>query len=807
MTVDADSSASIALSASDANADDILTFIILALPANGSLGDPGAGPIAATGYTVTANGHEVTYTPNPGFEGEDSFTFAASDGQLESQPATVSVRIITEAPAQTFDAEVTVESLNVAAGTSAEITNNAVVTVSGDATVDGTLFARSGRIRLRVGGNLTINGTIRAVDAEGVADDEARLADQTGGIQVLVGSGVVTIGSTAVFNASGPILITDDEALLERTPAEMFDEVEDVSADTMPTLVPLPEGNPAFGGGAPGKVNIGPRLQDGVLPPVTVSGVWPPGGAPPPPGDRPILILRFNGARDLNLDNWTVNGPAAPAGAAADQTADPGANAGGARGRDGLRLNIRNDGGPIRIVNNVVFNLANGGDGGAATSVCATATGGNGGNSGNARLTAAGGIDISEGTLTINPGRGGNGGEARVELGASGAAGCPGQTGRSATATGGRGGDNTKQIFVRGNVEGLANVVIGSLDGGFGGDATAFGCDGGEGDSCCDGGAGGSATATGGRGGSASLVVGDSGVASTSVTGGDGGESTAFGGNGGDGGGCKLEDGGDGGGGGKATSIAGAGGGASHDAGPATGGNGGDANSLGGEGGNGGDSGLGDPGIGGAGGVGVATAGGGGAAAAAGSAGEATPVDGEDGADGGDITVTLYCIDFRFLGEGSDSLDPGEHEAPVFDTDDTTQLGTVTVTFVDEFGASFARSDTPVSHVGLDGATLEIDVSSLALELPSGVVSGLQIAPLYGVNIAQARPLEIHAFDRLGQTIGTRAFTEIPDNQGSFDDPTPLNAEFAVEESVTTFRIVVPPQTFVTIIRIYLVDP
>jgi hypothetical protein len=44
--------------------------------------------------TVTINGDDtLTYTPNPGFDGTDAFTYRATDGQLDSNDATVTVSV------------------------------------------------------------------------------------------------------------------------------------------------------------------------------------------------------------------------------------------------------------------------------------------------------------------------------------------------------------------------------------------------------------------------------------------------------------------------------------------------------------------------------------------------------------------------------------------------------------------------------------------------------------------------------------------------------------------------------------------
>ena len=68
------------LTCTDKN-DNTLTLSIASGPANGALGAINQGRGA------------VTYTPNVGFTGTDSFTFSASDGAAESSPATVTITV------------------------------------------------------------------------------------------------------------------------------------------------------------------------------------------------------------------------------------------------------------------------------------------------------------------------------------------------------------------------------------------------------------------------------------------------------------------------------------------------------------------------------------------------------------------------------------------------------------------------------------------------------------------------------------------------------------------------------------------
>ena len=60
---------------------DPLTYSIVTQPVNGTLS--GTGP-------------EITYTPNPDYKGQDSFTFKVNDGAVDSALATVSITVRTE---------------------------------------------------------------------------------------------------------------------------------------------------------------------------------------------------------------------------------------------------------------------------------------------------------------------------------------------------------------------------------------------------------------------------------------------------------------------------------------------------------------------------------------------------------------------------------------------------------------------------------------------------------------------------------------------------------------------------------------
>src|SRR5205085_2078456 len=75
----------ITLTATDENSTDVLTYSIVTPPAHGLL---------------SGTGSKLTFTPAPNFFGNDSFTFKASDGQSDSNTATISITVaaVNDAP-------------------------------------------------------------------------------------------------------------------------------------------------------------------------------------------------------------------------------------------------------------------------------------------------------------------------------------------------------------------------------------------------------------------------------------------------------------------------------------------------------------------------------------------------------------------------------------------------------------------------------------------------------------------------------------------------------------------------------------
>jgi uncharacterized protein (TIGR03437 family) len=94
LSVNEDTPINITLTGSDVEGS-ALTFTVVTGPANGTLS--GTAP-------------NLTYTPNPNFNGTDSFTFKVNDGQADSAPATITLNVqaVNDAPAISVPGQQTV---------------------------------------------------------------------------------------------------------------------------------------------------------------------------------------------------------------------------------------------------------------------------------------------------------------------------------------------------------------------------------------------------------------------------------------------------------------------------------------------------------------------------------------------------------------------------------------------------------------------------------------------------------------------------------------------------------------------------
>ncbi len=502
------------------------------------------------------------------------------------------------------------------------IKNGATLTVEGNLTVDGMLSCQDGALSLRVGGDLLVNGTVDCLLVESGAK-------KTTGVSIAIAAGHVEFGEASTLITNGHIDIVGDSAKLLGSAAAisaLYDETI-VDSGSTPRIGPMVAENPtrkitAFKGVRTASVNTisatdetggsiiprayahgGDDAEIGVRN-VILRGTWHVGDGTPPPAhlDLPtppknvkkILVhFDFGDNGKMKIANFRLIGPD---GADGEGDIDASCVARGSDGENAMRM--RANAGNISI-NEFTLELGAGGNGGAAATSndCAdgVAQGGAGGEAGNFKMTATESIDIK--SFHLVPGVGGNGGDATA-TGKDGADACPGTAGGNATATGGVGGANKKELSALGAVSGIESVTIDRVKGGMGGNALANPGRGGDGTACnCAGGKGGDGKATGGRGGEATASAPASTVESH---GGDGGDATAEGGGGGLGGHCPLKPaGGNGGNGGSADATAG-----KFGKGKTVNGNDGDIkNEKGGDGGNGGD-GCG-PGKGGRGGLGA----------------------------------------------------------------------------------------------------------------------------------------------------------------------------------------------------------
>ena len=693
-------------------------------------------------------------------------------------------------------------SLELKDGKTIRVLNDAMITVRNDATINGKIVSDDSRLELRVGGDFTLNGTLQSTVQDSSGQPPVAFSDQDSGLNVVVG-GRLMLGNGARLLTNGSAVFTNVPAVLSESPASVSADVNSASG-TFPTLVPLPPDNPAFA--APAALLVPLPPAPAALPPHVVSGEFHSFGEPV---DEPVLLFHFEGPRDLEIGPWRVEAPPGASGPTVDNTDPANPPEPGSDGKRGMDLKIWNDGGEIRIVDRVVLMLSDGGDGSSEISTCEDAEGFDGGEPGNFRMTASEGIHVNPGLLDIHPGAGGNGGDATVTKGAASSVNCAGQPpGDDATAKGGDGADNRKQVFARGNVSGIDRVYFMEMQAGHGGEANANACDGGNGDECCDGGDGGVASATGGNGGDASFSSGGLPVnAPNEVNGGEGGPATAIGGNGGAGGDCKFEDGGNGGAGGNATATGGSGGDASGGDLESVAGDSGDADATGGRGGDGGDCAFGTPGSGGEGGTATADTGRAGSGSPGGDPGTENQTDGEDGEDGAFMAVNLFCFGFEYLLSQQSGLPvPATIESPLVLKGTTDSVGTGFMELATAPDGTYAALDAPVPHLRIESGTVRLAGSASEFHLDKTPhIGGLELAPLFAEGLSETAPIIIEARGANGDLLAIRTITELPDNRANFESPESVVLGFDTDQSIETFVIIVPAGVVLEVIAFYLI--
>ncbi|MFA4930303.1 MAG: hypothetical protein WC570_00335 [Patescibacteria group bacterium] len=482
----------------------------------------------------------------------------------------------------TYSQDTTIDNLNVESNKTVLIANNAILTVTGNATIDGTLQCANGPINLVINGQLNVGGKLICDRGQDLPE-----GDTGQGINLIVKNEVM-FADQAMVVTNGHVQIVDDATLLAQTETEINQAFDEISQDSggesgyqIGPFIPIevidgqvytPQAANNDTTTKRGDNNLAKQILSEAhaqtpatdafgnpVPGIELRGTWylgNPNVTPPPLVDIPTppkrikkILFFFQTAsnRQMILRNMSVFAPDGSPGdnksGGCDLTGDIGINA--------LRMKAE----MYRItVDNLNLYLGDGGSGGNATTdtTCRDgyATGGAGGEAGDLKMIAGDRLEII-GALRIFPGEGGTGGTATA-YGDNGDNGNPGEDGGNAFATGGQGGDNKKGLKIMGNVAGINNIELHSLRGGLGGNANAYGGNGGNGAECGHlGGRGGNATATGGAGGLATSK-------SVESFGGDGGDVTAVPGHGGNGGSCGADKaGGDGGDGGDANATPG----------------------------------------------------------------------------------------------------------------------------------------------------------------------------------------------------------------------------------------------------------
>lgn len=189
--------------------DQPVTFDVLA-----NDGDPDGDPLTITGFTLPANGQlayhadrTFTYTPGPGFVGEDGFAYSVSDGQ--GGTAQAEVTLLVEWPNQA----------PVAAGDQARTTRGTPVTIAvlaNDSDADGDPL-RLIALVMPVHGRLAVNpdqSLTYTPDADFLGTDDFGYTIDDGRGGRSTASVVVDVVEAAPSPASSGVLITSSGARL-----------------------------------------------------------------------------------------------------------------------------------------------------------------------------------------------------------------------------------------------------------------------------------------------------------------------------------------------------------------------------------------------------------------------------------------------------------------------------------------------------------------------------------------------------------------------------------------------------------------
>jgi Bacterial Ig domain len=164
VTVTEDYSVTMPLIASDPDGDP-LSYTIISIPASGTLS--GTPPL-------------LTYTPDPNFHGSDSFRFVASDGELASQEAVISISVtsVNDAPVAKGISLATVENIPLTIRLPASDVDGDALTFSiTSLPAHGTLSGDPSELTFRPDAGFNGNISFRYVATDGMLESSKTLAE------------------------------------------------------------------------------------------------------------------------------------------------------------------------------------------------------------------------------------------------------------------------------------------------------------------------------------------------------------------------------------------------------------------------------------------------------------------------------------------------------------------------------------------------------------------------------------------------------------------------------------------------------
>src|SRR6056297_4155577 len=247
-TTDEDVSVTITLTGSDVEGDG-LTFAIATGPSDGSLG--AITPIDATSA-------EVTYTPDPDFNGSDSFAFVTNDGSEDSDAATVSITVapVNDPPEAADDAFATNEDIQLTGNVFADNGNGTDVDPDDPLAVmnAGTLTATGlgGSVELQVNGDFTY---IPPTNANGTDTFAYTLEDDNGATSTAtVTITVAPVNDPPAFAGGGDVTGFEDTPFSQAWASAISPGPADEAGQTVTFLV-----NPTSD---PGLFQSGPTIDE-----------------------------------------------------------------------------------------------------------------------------------------------------------------------------------------------------------------------------------------------------------------------------------------------------------------------------------------------------------------------------------------------------------------------------------------------------------------------------------------------------------------------------------------------------------------